>query len=122
MIFFFFSRSLCMMGRETSLSSLCQLTLPVTGCLPLIHTPLQQTERERRAEEKTPMILFCFHTLYFCLYSCTCFKIKFELKSVACSIDYSEVLIRFLLVFIELSSDWLFSVHTCPYGFVCVCI
>lgn len=66
-----FSQGLCMMGRETSLSSLCQLTLPVSGCLPLIHTPLQQAERKRENEgvrggkrpSFLPFLPCWFHTL-----------------------------------------------------------
>ncbi len=56
----FSSRPGCMMGRATTLSSLYQLTLPITDCLPLIHTPLKQSA-QKRVRGKNTLDSFLFN-------------------------------------------------------------
>lgn len=63
-------------GREAALSPVCQLTLPVTDCLPLIHTlTLYQSARKRARKNgvragKNHMILY-FTLIFFCLWNDT---------------------------------------------------
>lgn len=106
----FFSRPECMMGRELSLSSLCQLTLPVTSCLPLIHTPLQQSARKRaRGKKKTPMIPFFFSRAAFKLLfpSMAAHALCLKVKNTSYGIDWLKVLIGFILIFFNPSELWL---------------
>lgn len=57
-------------GREAALSPVCQLTLPVTDCLPLIHTltlPVSKEESEKKWGATKKHMILSLHSFYFCL-------------------------------------------------------
>lgn len=70
-LMWFFSRPVCVMGRETSLGSLCQLTLPITDCLPLIHTPLQQSAQKSVRGKNTHDSFLFYRTALILLFRST---------------------------------------------------
>lgn len=113
----------CMMGRERSLSSLCQLTLPVTGCLPLIHTPLQQSAQKRGRGKNTPDSFLFSRAAFILPFPSTVAHASCLKHNISYSIDWHKVLIGFIMIFFFSSSEllltvWCSQVSLWPY--VCV--